>query len=97
MGFKIIVSKKAQDEIENATDYYAEINITLALKFFTELKATYNTLKLNPNYQIKHKNYRAVPLKIFPFLLFYVVDVDNKTIKILSCFHTSKNSKKYPK
>ena len=97
MDFKIIVSKKAQDEIENASDYYAEININLAFKFFSELKETYDKLKLNPNYQIKHKNYRAIPLKIFPFLLFYIVDGDNKTVKILSCFHTSKNSKKYPK
>ncbi len=97
MDFKIIVSKKAQDEIENASDYYAEININLAFKFFSELTETYNKLELNPNYQIKHKNYRAIPLKIFPFLLFYIVDEDNKTVKILSCFHTSKNSKKYPK
>lgn len=97
MDFKIIVSKKAQDEIENASDYYAEININLAFKFFSELTETYNKLELNPNYQIKHKNYRAIPLKIFPFLLFYIVDEDNKTVKILCCFHTSKNSKKYPK
>jgi len=97
MGFKIIVSKKAQDEIENASDYYAEINVNLAFKFFNELTETYNKLELNPNYQIKYKNYRAIPLKIFPFLLFYIVDEDNKVVKILSCFHTSKNSKKYPK
>ena len=97
MGFKIIVSKKAQDEIENASDYYAEINIDLAFRFYSALKETYNKLELNPNYQIRHKNYRAIPLKIFPFLLFYIADEENKTIKILSCFHTSKNSKKYPK
>ena len=35
MDFKVIVSKKAQDEIENASDYYAEININLAFKFFS--------------------------------------------------------------
>ena len=80
MDFKVIVSKKAQYEIENASDYYAEININLAFKFFSELKETYDKLKLNPNYQIKHKNYRAIPLKIFPFLLFYIVDEDNKTV-----------------
>ena len=97
MVFNIIVSKKAQDEIENAMEYYAEININLAFRFYSEITETYNRLELNPNYQIKHKNYRAIPLKIFPFLLFYVFDEKGKTIKILSCFHTSKNSKKYPK
>lgn len=97
MGFKIIVSKKAQKEIENATEYYAEINLSLAHRFYCELSETYKSLILNPNYQIRHKNYRAIPLKVFPFLLFYVSDEKSKTIKILSCFHTSKNSKKYPK
>ena len=97
MDFKIIVSKKAQYEIENATEYYAEINLKLTLKFYSELTATYKKLELNPNYQIRHKNYRAIPLKGFPFLLFYVYDEKSKIIKILSCFHTSKNSKKYPK
>jgi len=97
MGFKIIVSKKAQNEIENAAAYYAEINLNLAFRFYSELIETYKKLELNPNYQIRHKNYIAIPLKVFPFLLFYVYDEKSKIIKILSCFHTSKNSKKYPK
>ncbi|MDI1317300.1 type II toxin-antitoxin system RelE/ParE family toxin [Flavobacterium sp.] len=97
MGFNIIVSKKAQNEIENATEYYAEINLNLALRFYNELTETYKRLELNPIYQIRHKNYRAIPLKIFPFLLFYVCDEKKKIIKVLSCFHTSKNSKKFPK
>ena len=94
MDFKIIVSKKAQDEIENANDYYAEININLAFKFFSELTETYNKLELNPNYQIKHKNYRAIPLKIFPFLLLYIVDEDNKNRKDSFLFSHIKKFKK---
>ena len=97
MGFKVIVSKKAQNEIENATEYYAEINLNLALRFYNELSETYKKLELNPDYQVRHKNYRAIPLKVFPFLLFYVYDENSKFIKILSCFHTSKKTKKYPK
>jgi plasmid stabilization system protein ParE len=97
MGFEIIVSKKAQNEIENATAYYAEINLNLAHKFYLELSETYKSLQLNPDFQIRHKNYRGIPLKKFPFLLFYVYNEESKIIRILSCFHTSKNSKKYPK
>ena len=97
MGFRVIVSKKAQKEIENAVAYYAEINLKLALRFYNELSETYKKLELNPDYQIRHKNYRAIPLKVFPLLLFYVYDENSEIIKILSCFHTSKNIKKYPK
>ncbi len=67
MGFKIIVSKKAQEEIENAVAYYAEINISLALRFYNELSETYKKLEINPDYQIRHKNFRAIPLKVFLF------------------------------
>ncbi len=97
MVSKIIVSKKAQNEIENAMEYYSEINLNLAFKFYNELIETYKKLEINPDYQIRHKNYRAIPLKVFPFLLFYVYDEKNNIIKVLSCFHTSKNTKKYPK
>lgn len=41
MGFKIIVSNKAQEEIENAIEYYAEINLNLAFRFYSELTETY--------------------------------------------------------
>lgn len=44
MGFKIIVSKKAQSEIENAIEYYAEINSNLALN------ETYSKIEINPFY-----------------------------------------------
>lgn len=97
MGFKVIVSNKAQEEIENAIEYYAEINSNLAFRFYSEVTEIYKKLELNPSYQIRHKNYRAIPLKVFPFLLFYIHDEESNTIKILSCFHTAKNSKKYPK
>ena len=97
MAIKILVLNKAQEEIENAMDYYSEINLNLAIRFYVELNEAYKKLEINPNYQIKYKNYRAIPIKIFPFLLFYVYEEENQIIKIISCFHTSKNSKKYPK
>lgn len=50
MGFKIIVSKKAQSEIENAIEYYAEINSNLALKFYSALNETYSKIEINPFY-----------------------------------------------
>ena len=54
MGFKIIVSKKAQLEIEKATAYYSEINTKLAFKFYLALIETYNKIELNSYFQIKN-------------------------------------------
>ncbi len=97
MDFKVVVSKKAQREIENTIDYYQEINDKLAYEFYLSLQKTYNKLGLNPYYQVKHKNYRATPIEKFSFLLFFTINEKTKIIKILSCFHTSRNPKKYPK
>ena len=97
MDFNLIVSKKAQAEIENAIDYYNEINENLGKKFYVEIEKAYQHIIQNPYYQIKHKGYRALPITKFLFFLFYHINEDKKLIKILSCFHTAKSEKKYPK
>ncbi|MBC7555349.1 MAG: type II toxin-antitoxin system RelE/ParE family toxin, partial [Chryseobacterium sp.] len=40
--------------------------------------------------------FRAVPLKKYPFLIFYLVDTEKKIIVISRIFHTSQNPEKYP-
>ncbi|MFK7059415.1 type II toxin-antitoxin system RelE/ParE family toxin [Flavobacterium oreochromis] len=97
MDFEIRVSKKAQKEIENALDFYCEINIKLGHKFLLAIEETYLKISKNPYYQIRYKNYRATTINKFPFLLFYTIEENTNSIKILSCFHTSKSTKKYPK
>ena len=97
MAFKLIVSKRAQSEIENAIDYYAEINKTLALRFYSCVEQVYDILKINPFYKKIHNDFRIVPIGTFPFNIIFHIEEANKTIKILSCFHTSRNTINYPR
>lgn len=97
MDYKIIVSPKAQIEIEDILDYYFHISFTVSTKFYTELENAYKYLETNPHFQTRYKNYRAVPIKKFPYLLFFIIEEKTKTIKILSCFNTSRSPQKYPK
>lgn len=96
MGYKIEVLLSAQTEIEKAYNYYSELSDDLPIKFKKELKSTYGNLAINPFYRRRYKNFRAIPLKKFPYLLFYIIEENKKKIKIISCFHTSQNPKKYP-
>jgi len=48
MAYKIIVSPKAQKEIENAIDYYALYSLDAPANFIAVLKETYDTLETNP-------------------------------------------------
>lgn len=97
MDYKIIVSPRAQFEIEGIAEYYSEISLSVLNKFYSELENAYQLLKLNPQFQTRYKNFKAIPIRKFPFLLFYTIDEKTKIIKVLSCFNTARSTKKYPK
>jgi hypothetical protein len=48
MAYSVIVSLRAQKEIENAIDYYALYSIDAPRNFVTNLKETYNILAEKP-------------------------------------------------
>jgi plasmid stabilization system protein ParE len=52
MACKIIVSPRAQKEIENAIDYYALYSVNAPVNFITALKEAYNTLETNPFFRV---------------------------------------------
>ncbi|MBX3255561.1 MAG: type II toxin-antitoxin system RelE/ParE family toxin [Chitinophagaceae bacterium] len=96
MAYKIIVSPRVQKEIENAIDYYALYSVDAPLNFITALKEAYATLETNPFYRIRYKNIRAVRIRKFPYLLYFIISDDNNTVRVLSCFHNKRNPNKRP-
>ncbi len=96
MGFKVLVLLQAQREIDEAIAYYSEINKSIPAKFIEDLTTAYNTLSKNPYYQKRYLDFRGFPLKRFPFILFFDLNEKQYLVKIVSCFHTSKNPVKYP-
>ena len=50
MGYKIIISTRAQKEIENAIDYYALSSVDAPLDFIVALQKAYEKLTGNPLY-----------------------------------------------
>lgn len=97
MEYKVVISSYALIEIEKITDFYESISALVVKKFVEELEHTFSAMAYNPHFQIKYKTYRSIPLKKFPFILIFDIEETNKEIKILSCFHTSRSTKKYPK
>jgi plasmid stabilization system protein ParE len=55
MAYKIIVSPKAQKEIENAIDYYALYSSNAPKSFINLLKDTYNSLETNPFFTVRYE------------------------------------------
>lgn len=96
MGYKITVTTRAQQDIDIALGFYADISTEVALKFLSQIEESYKYLETNPYFRVRYKNFRAITIKGFPFILLYVIDSPDEII-IYSCFHTSKSPGKYPK
>lgn len=96
MEYKIIISLRAHEEIDNAIDYYLLYSLKASVIFIEELENAYKLLTKNPFFAVRYKNIRAIKIKKFPYSLYFIVNESNKTVKILACFHSKRNPQKLP-
>jgi toxin ParE1/3/4 len=97
MNYKIIVSPIALRNIEEAVEYYIlKSNKKIALDFLNDYKKTYKALQINPFYQVHDNNYNFLPFKKFPYIAFFIINEDLKTVFLNAVFHTSQSTEKYP-
>lgn len=96
MGYKIIVTPDALSNLDHAIDYYTSVtSIKVAKSFIKDFKETYKAIVKAKYFQIYFENFRGKPMKKFPFIVFYTIEEDLKTIVIKAVFHTSQNPDKY--
>lgn len=96
MAYKIIVSPRAQREIENAIDYYTLNSANALANFIAALKEAYSILETMPFFRVRYKNVRALQLKRFPHLLYFTINESQNTVRVLSCFHHKRDPNKRP-
>ncbi|OXG00160.1 ParE-like toxin of type II ParDE toxin-antitoxin system [Flavobacterium araucananum] len=97
MIFEVVIEPRAILDIQDAINYYESKQSGLGEYFYQVIDGHIETLKRNPFFQIRYKDYHGIPTKNFPFIIFYFIDEALKTIYILSVFNTSLNPSKYPK
>ena len=92
MKFKIVFAPPVKQDIQEAVYWYNSKQKGLGKRFLNELKNHINIIKENPqSFAVRYDNIRCLPIKEFPFMIHYTVDIDNKTIYIYAVFHTSRN------
>ena len=95
MGFKVLISQAAQNDIENAIDWYEFKQKNLSLRFQDDLMATLDYLVQHPYmFPLKTTIFREATLSIFPFIIIY--EILDDIIIINAIFNTSKNPTKKP-
>ena len=97
MAYKLIVSPRAQKEIENAIDFYTWNSSSAPKRFIEHLGTTYIALESNPFFEIVYKNIRAVKIKKFPYSIYFVINEKQNTVKIIACFHHKRNPNNRPR
>ncbi len=97
MEYKLIVSKRAQKEIENAIDFYSEASNIAPAKFIENLEKSYQDILRKPHQRLHYKNVRAIKITKFPYNLYFIINDEKLSIRILSCFHQKRNPTKRPR
>jgi toxin ParE1/3/4 len=97
MNYKIVVTPEAFNEIQEAYVYYKNVaGQKVARSFSSKLKSSFKSLKKNPFYEFKIKDYRSFPVNKFPYIIIFQIDETQKYIRILSIFNSSQDPNKYP-
>jgi toxin ParE1/3/4 len=96
MAYSVIVSPRAQKEIENAIEYYALYSVDAPINFITSLGHAYLILEEEPLLRVRYKNIRGLKMKKFPYCLYFIINENKHTVRVLSCFHVKKNPNKRP-
>ena len=90
MAYSIFISDEAALDIIEAFNWYQAIDMKLSIKFEKEIERSLEQIKNNPNqFQLKYKAVRVLFLNKFPFGIHYIKN--NKKIRIVALFHTSRN------
>jgi len=92
----IKLHSRAEKDLQEALDYYFDIDINLEEKFISDLESTYNRILKFPNlYIYETKTTQKILMEIFPYIVLYEQFED--IIMILAIFHTSRDDKQLRK
>jgi toxin ParE1/3/4 len=94
MAFQIVVETTAIQDIQAAIDYYDKQQIDLGKRFNTVLDEHILTIGKNPYFQIIYKDYRSLPIKKYPYIIIFYLDVKINTVYITAVFQTDQNPDK---
>ena len=88
---------KAEKELIEACAWYEEQRPGLGTVFFNKIGGRLKSIENNPfHYNIRFSGrFRFAPVTVFPYMVVYKVDELEKTIYVISVFHTSRNPAKF--
>jgi toxin ParE1/3/4 len=94
MSYLVVYDPAAQQEYEEAVEWYARRSELASTHFIQEVKERIATIRNDPaRFRKMYKNFQEALLHKYPCLIIYFVDEPHKTIVITSVF----NYRRHPK
>ena len=94
MPHSIEISEEAENDILIAFEWYEQQRPQLGAEFIDILDNCLKDIAQHPQYfGYKHKHLRGCAVKKFPYLVLFQVEI--KTVKIISVFHTNRNPESF--
>lgn len=98
MSYSFVNKPVVSIDINNAVNYYKNINPKLAQQFLFRLQEAKTYIAKSPfGFQIKYKEVRTLLLKQFPYHIHYLVKDTEEQIVIIAIMHAYKNPFDYLK
>jgi toxin ParE1/3/4 len=96
MAYKVVVSPLAQEDLNNASDFYELKRSGLGIRFIEAFEKTSEIILLGPAmFAIRYKNIRALSVVGFPYNIYYFVL--NEQVNVIGIIHQKQHPKTWKK
>ncbi|ANF51426.1 plasmid stabilization system protein [Chryseobacterium glaciei] len=92
MNYKLIIKPEAENDLDEAIEWYKEQNENLPEQLLNEVETGLNKIQKYPeHYQKRYKEIRITFTKKFPYGIYYTVE--NEIIFVHAILHNKQNPK----
>lgn len=90
--FKVIISPLAKQNIAEAAKWYNSQQHNLGKRFTKKVNSHIAYIRKNPMAAaVRYDDVRTAVLEVFPYLIHFLVDEEQRTIVVLTVLHSSRN------
>ena len=96
MNFRVLYNPEVYNDLAKAIEWYEDKQVGLGNKFLATAKKQMNSLQNSAlHYSVRYDDIRCMPLKKFPYMVHFRVNIHEKTVKVEALFNTWLNPEKW--
>ena len=90
--YKTIILPLAKSDIKEASLWYNKQKQGLGKRFTQQVRSKVEAIKMNPRaYRIRYNNVHTAIIDLFPFMIHFTIEEEERNVLISAVLHTSLN------